>query len=81
MRATPYTLLYIIADNDLVPIMRSSQMVRWFVLTKRYRLRYHQNGFGVGLTIWQILLEAVLHVLLVVQNIIMEIYLSSKLLT
>lgn len=30
MRASPYTLLYIIADNDLVPIMRSSQMARSF---------------------------------------------------
>ena len=48
MRASPYTLLYIIADNDLVPIMRSLPTVRWFVLMTRYLLRYLKHGLGVG---------------------------------
>lgn len=30
----------------LVPIMRSSLMVRWFVLTKRYRLKFLRVGNG-----------------------------------
>ena len=47
MMASPYTLLYIIADNDLVPIMRSLPTVRWFVLMMRYLLIYRLLGNGV----------------------------------